>query len=42
MGGIKFSRGGNNEVNGFQVVVDEVRNLEFKKIRLDEAPKGRL
>jgi len=42
MGGIKYSRGGNNEVDGFQVVVDEVRNLEFKKIRLDEAPKGRL
>lgn len=33
MGGIKFIRGTNNEVTGFQVVVDEVRNLVFKKVR---------
>jgi len=32
MAGIKFIRGKNSEVTGFQVVVDEVRNLVFKKI----------
>lgn len=33
MAGIKFIRGKNKEVTGFQVVVDEVRNLVFKKVR---------
>lgn len=32
MGGIKFQRAENRGVTGFQVVVDEVRHLEFKKI----------
>ena len=34
MGGIQFNRNGRNKIIGFQVVVDEVRNLEFKKIRI--------
>lgn len=42
MGGVKFNRGDNNDIHGFQVVVDEVRNLEFRRIQFDEAPKGRL
>ncbi|WP_269533792.1 serine hydrolase [Chitinimonas sp. BJYL2] len=32
MGGIRFIRDGRNAVSGFQVVVDEVRNLVFKKV----------
>lgn len=32
MAGIKFIRGKKQEVTGFQVVVDEVRNLHFKKM----------
>jgi CubicO group peptidase (beta-lactamase class C family) len=32
MAGVQFKRGKNNDVLGFQVVVDEARNLEFKKI----------
>lgn len=35
MGGIQFNRNSRNKIIGFQVVVDEVRNLEFKKIRID-------
>lgn len=34
MAGIKFVRGKNREVTGFQVVVDEVRNLVFRKMRV--------
>lgn len=30
--GIKFIRGKNKAITGFQVVVDEVRNLEFRKL----------
>lgn len=33
MAGIKFIRGKKQEVTGFQVVVDEVRNLVFRKVR---------
>lgn len=33
MAGIRFIRGKNKEVTGFRVVVDEVRNLTFRKIR---------
>jgi len=33
MAGVKFMRGKNGEVTGFQVVIDEVRNLVFKKLR---------
>lgn len=36
MAGIQFIRGKNKEVAGFQVAVDEVRKLEFKKIRAVE------
>nr|WP_315251740.1 serine hydrolase domain-containing protein [uncultured Duganella sp.] len=36
MAGIQFKRGKNDEIVGFQVAVDEVRNLEFKKIRAVE------
>lgn len=32
MGGIRFQRDGGNQVTGFEVVVDEVRNLAFRKI----------
>lgn len=39
MAGVQFKRGKNNEVLGFQVVVDEVRNLEFKKIRTTGSPR---
>lgn len=35
MGGIQFHRNSRNQIIGFRVVVDEVRNLEFKKIRMD-------
>lgn len=31
MGGIIFQRGRGNQITGFKVVVDEVRNLEFRK-----------
>jgi CubicO group peptidase (beta-lactamase class C family) len=34
MGGIRFTRDRDNEIVGFKVMVDEVRNLEFKKIRV--------
>ena len=37
MGGIQFKRNSGNQIIGFQLVVDEVRNLEFKKIRIDGA-----
>lgn len=33
MAGIKFIRGKNRAITGFQVVVDEVRNLVFRKLR---------
>jgi CubicO group peptidase (beta-lactamase class C family) len=36
MGGVQFKRGAKNQVLGFQVVVDEVRKLEFKRIRAVE------
>lgn len=39
MSGIQFNRASNNEIIGFQVVVDEVRNLEFKKMRVDDERK---
>jgi len=32
LGGVRFLRGSQNEVTGFQVIGDEVRDLEFKKI----------
>lgn len=37
MGGIQFNRNSRNQIIGFQVVVDEVRNLEFKKMRIDDS-----
>lgn len=39
MAAVRFTRGKHNEVLGFQVVVDEVRNLAFKKIRTVGAPR---
>lgn len=33
MGGLRFLRGSNKEVTGFQIIGDEVRGLQFKKIR---------
>ncbi len=33
MGAISFVRGNKGEVTGFRIVVDEVRKLEFKKLR---------
>ena len=33
MAGIEFHRGRDREITGFQVVVDEVRNLQFSKVR---------
>ena len=36
MGGIQFKRGSNNDITGFHIMVDEVRQLEFRKIRVDE------
>ena len=35
MAGIKFNRGNNDEITGFHVMVDEVRYLEFTKMRVD-------
>lgn len=34
MAGIKFNRGDNDEITGFHVMVDEVRYLEFTKMRV--------
>ncbi len=33
MGAISFVRGNKGEVTGFRIVVDEVRKLEFRKLR---------
>ena len=35
MGGIQFKRNSRNQITGFHVAVDTVRNLEFKKIRVE-------
>ncbi|MDY0978426.1 serine hydrolase [Massilia sp. CFBP9012] len=32
MGGLRFQRGSNQEVTGFQIIGDEARGLQFKKI----------
>ena len=37
MGGVQFNRNTRNQIIGFQVVVDEVRNLEFKKVRFPDS-----
>lgn len=42
MGSIKFSRGKNNAVTGFRIMVDEVRHLEFLKMHDDAGTLRRL
>jgi CubicO group peptidase (beta-lactamase class C family) len=39
MNGIKFIRGSDNAITGFRIVIDEVRHLEFKRVRSDDSRK---